>query len=126
MRTRPSIWKWFVAVAILKVPFSRLRRSLALAERQGLEITFDMLVSHHMGGGRIQSWVEGLVYARENGVALEVMSGAARDLMGAYGSGISLTEHIQLAQRAGITDMRSMPYDSVQKKTKPNRVAGGN
>jgi uncharacterized protein YqfA (UPF0365 family) len=123
MRKRPSIWPWFVAVAFLKVPFSRLRRSLALAERHGLEIAFDMLVSHHMAGGRILSWVEGLVYARDNGVALEVMNGAARDLLGTQGSGISLTEHIQLAQRAGITDMRSMPFDTLQKRT-PDRVAG--
>ena len=116
MKKRPSLWQWFMAVAVFKVSLFQLRGCLRLIDRHGLEVSFDTLVSHHMAGGRISSWIEGLVYARERGIELEVLNGAARDLVGAGGSRITLIEHIRAAEHAGIRDMRRFPFDTLQKK----------
>jgi uncharacterized protein YqfA (UPF0365 family) len=116
MTKRPSLFQQFVAVAFLKVPLREVRRCLRRIEETGLDISYDALVAHHMAGGRMTSWIEGLIYARENGIELDVTNGAARDLLGAFGSKITLTEHIRLAASKGCRDMRGVPFDSLQKK----------
>ena len=67
-----------------------------------------------MAGGRIDSWIEGLIYARERGIELEVMNAAARDLIAAHGSKITLTKHIRDAERAGFREMSRVPFDTLQ------------
>ena len=113
---RPTFWQWFFAITFLKVPALQLRRCQRLVEQYGFDISFDALVAHHMAGGRMLSWIEGLVYARERGISLEMMNGAARDLVATSGSGITLTDHIRVAERAGVRDMQRFPFDSLQKK----------
>jgi len=113
---RPSLFQMFVYVALMKVPFSRLRDCLRRIERHGLDLSHEKLVAHHLAGGRITSLADGLIYAQEHGVKLSTMQAAARDLASKYSSGISLTEHILALERAGYRDLDSAPIDPAHLK----------
>ncbi len=113
---RPSLFQMFVYVALMKVPFFQLRDCLRRIERHGLDLPHDKLVAHHLAGGRISSLVDGLIYAREHGIKISTMHATARDLASKYGSGISLTEHIQALERAGYRDLDSAPINPAHLK----------
>jgi uncharacterized protein YqfA (UPF0365 family) len=114
--TRPTFIQWIWAFWLWKISPRELRHCLSIIDRHDLSISYDQLVAHKLAGGRITSWVEGLAYARESGIPLDVMNAAARDLLGAFGSKITLTEHIRIAQSRGFRDMQRVPFDSLQKK----------
>jgi hypothetical protein len=113
MCQKPSLKQWLLAVLVLRAPWKELRRCVRLVRQHDLGITFDALVAHHLAGGRIDSWVEGLIHASERGIALTPEQGAMRDLVGKLGSGISLTEQVNLAVAAGHRDMKDAPLDSL-------------
>lgn len=117
MNKRPTLWNWFFALAVAEVPYSALRYNTREIERHGLDVSFDALVAHHLAGGRIVSLVNGLVYARTHGIAMDFKQAATRDLVAAFGSRISLTEHLQTAERAGIRDMARAPLDLLRKES---------
>ena len=108
---RPSAFQMFVHLAFLKIPVLRVRECARRAEDHGIALSYETLVSHHLAGGRVVSLVEGLVYAQQRGITISVMNAAARDLVSKFGSGISLTEHIQALERAGLRNLDGAPLD---------------
>ena len=119
MKDRSIIYRFFVGNRMLKVPFRESNACLEKIRTHLLPLTYDQLAAHHLAGGRISSWVDGLIYASEHGIKLDVDNAAARDLIGAHGSKITLTEHLQILESAGYRDAFKAPFDSLQ-KTVPN------
>jgi hypothetical protein len=113
---RLSLFQLFVHVFLMKVPYFQLRDCMRRVEKHGLELPYNTLISHHLAGGRMTSLVDGLIYAHDHGIKLDVLNAAARDLIGAFGSKITLTEHIQIAEHAGYRDMAKVPFDTLQVK----------
>jgi hypothetical protein len=115
MKDRSIFYRLFVGATILKIPFFESNRCLKKIRTHSLPLTYDKLGAHHWAGGRISSWVDGLIYAQEHGIKLDVDNAAARDLIAVQGSRITLPEHIRLLSEAGCRDVFGAPFDSLQK-----------
>ena len=120
MNRRPSLLQLAVGTLIHKVPYGESRRCLDLIEGHGLSITYTELSAHHLAGGRMFSWIEGVVYAQERGVKMNPQNGAARDLVEAHTSRRTLREHIQGFEAVGVRDLDSAPL-KVEQLKKPNQ-----
>lgn len=116
MNDRSLFHRLFVGAMLMNVPFFKSSACLRRIKAYGLPITYNQLAAHHLAGGRISSWVEGLIYAQEHGIKLDRDNAAARDLLAAHGSGITLVEHLQILEKAGIRDAFRAPLDSLEKK----------
>jgi len=111
MDARPSLFQLFVGTVIYKMPYRESRRCLDLIANHGLPVTYLELSAHHLAGGRIGSWIEGLIYAQNHGIKMSVTNAAARDLIEVYGSKLTLLNHIQAFERLGVKDLDSAPLD---------------
>lgn len=115
MKDRSILYRFFIGSRVLKVPFREANRCLKKIGAHRLPLTYDHLAAHHLAGGRISSWVDGLIYAGEHGIKLDINNAAARDLIAVQGSKITLTEHLQILENAGYHDAFKAPFDSLQK-----------
>jgi len=111
MTSRPSFLQLLVGTLLHKIPYRESRRNLDLIERHGLSVTYTELSAHHLAGGRITSWIEGLVYAKERGLKMSRENGAARDLTEIYTTQRSLREHIRKFEALGVRDLDSAPLN---------------
>lgn len=116
MSRRPSLLQLLVGVCVHKVPYGESRRCLDLIEGHGLSITYTDLSAHYLAGGRMTSWIEGLVYAQRKGIKMSSANGAARDLAEAYTSKVQLREHIRAFEALGVRDLDSAPLNVAQLK----------
>jgi hypothetical protein len=107
----PSLLPLLINTLLHKVPFLETRRCLELIEVHALPLSYTDLAAHHLAGGRITSFVGGLIYAQERGLRISVANAAARDLIESYGSKIILADHIRCFEVLGIRDLDSAPLD---------------
>ena len=109
MRQKPTILQLAVGTFIHKVPYSDVKKCMTLIEGYGFDITYTELCAHHLAGGRIVSWIDGLVYAAENGLTIGKENAAARDLVESYGDKKSLRQHLKEFHEHGIRDFIRTP-----------------
>jgi hypothetical protein len=116
VRNKPSILQLAVGTLIHKVPYSDTKRCMSLIDGYGFDITYTELCSHHLAGGRIGSWIDGMIYAVEAGLKIGKENAAARDLLEAYGSKKSLRQHLKELHEYGIKDFTNAPLSMEQIK----------
>ena len=109
MRNRAPLLRVLNGTLLLKIPYFPIRRALILAERYGLELDYDVLASHFLAGGKIDSLIDGLVYAKENGIVLSERAAMARQLFAQVTNGTTLTEHIRSFEALGVRDLSAAP-----------------
>jgi uncharacterized protein YqfA (UPF0365 family) len=112
MNERPSLLRLLVGAAVYKVPFFEARRCLARIDSHGLPLGYRELADHHLAGGRITSLVEGLIYAQARGLQMAVPNAAARDLVAAYTTKVSLTDHLRAFEAAGVRNLDGAPLNA--------------
>lgn len=118
MRRKPTLLQLAVGTFIHKVPYSDAKKCMSLIEGYGLDISYTELCAHHLAGGRMVSWIDGLVYAAENGLKIGKDNAAARDLVESYGDRRSLRQHLRQFHGQGITDFISTPLSMENIKRK--------
>lgn len=111
MRSQPSILQLLIGTFIHRVPFREAKRCLQRVESYSLPLSYTDLAAHHLAGGRISSLVDGMIYARENGIKMSTTNAQARDLVAAQTTKLSLTEHIHAFEAIGVRDLDSAYLD---------------
>lgn len=127
MKNRSILFQIFVGRMLSKIPFFETRRCLRRIKRYQIPLTYDELSVHHLAGGRIAALVDGLVYAKEHGINLDIKNASAFELL-APATQHSLIEQIQILEAKGYGDRLGIPVkswqtDSPNQKPKPTPAA---
>src|SRR5579859_5825345 len=99
-KDRSILYQIFAGQILSKTPFFEARRCLERIKRYQLPLTYDDLRIHHLAGGRITSLVDGMVYAKEHGINLDVRNASAFELL-TPATKHTLIEQIQILEAKG-------------------------
>jgi len=91
-------------------PVHQISRCLKAAKKYSLEVSAQDLELQHIAGGDLDQFIEGMIFAKSNGMKLDFSAAAARQLAGVE-AGFSLLEQLESMFAKGITDANDEPID---------------
>lgn len=108
---------------LMNLPYFLLKRELERVERYDLPLSYEDLRMYHMSGGQLSSLVDGLIYAREHGLAISPIKAMSRNLFAQH-DGRTLTQHLQELEAAGVRDFDRAPLrvEDIGKPLPPRRA----
>lgn len=86
------------------VPVGKVKKELKKAERHSLGIDHVFLQAHFLAGGDIEDLTDSIVFAKENGIKLDLQTACAGQLMATYQEKVPFLNKLKVMLSEGITD----------------------
>ena len=111
MKTPLSTWisRW-VECRLTATPFSDVKRAYDKAAAHAVPVEWKDLFTHRMAGGRLDSLVDGMIFAKERNVKMSFVSACASELYARAKFQLCLTDYLKPLIESGIDDISKAHY----------------